>query len=244
MNRPNAFTSNLSKRGLSALLFTIGASAGYAQTVTIAAGQGSSPVTLGSHPAMVAAIVSDADTAQDAIRSSAISSAEGKVISVLAMKALPIPVVGAIPVEGAMHMLSRFKKHTTKGYQVTYLQGLSAETEVTAGVVSFTVSALPSQDVLPALLRVRSSAKDSARIVRSVHVAYKMTGSQINPATVGVLGIHQDEIQCTLQANAGGSVFLATSEPLTTGEYAVVLLPKQPSLDGSASSTVWDFRVR
>jgi hypothetical protein len=89
-------------------------------------------------------------------------------------------------------------------------------------------------------VRIKPSAKDSARIVRSVHVTFKMTGSNINPATKKVVGTEEDVVPSREEIR-GGDVVLTPSSPLTPGEYAIVLVPARSGADGGLPS--WDFRV-
>jgi len=247
MNRPNASAIQPSTRGFSPLVLTLAVAivgAAHAQTVSAVSGAGAPRIDLTPHVAMVAFVTSDADTAQEALKSAAISAAQGKVLTAIASKALPIPVVGGLPVDGALHVFNKFRKQAAKGYNVAYLQGLSAETTVQHDGTSFTVPASLMQGTSPQLLRIRPSAKDSARIVRSIHVAFKMTGSQVNPTTMHVLGTDQEVISCQQATSASGDLTLTPNAPLAEGEYAIVLLPNRPSADSAPAGLAWDFLVQ
>jgi hypothetical protein len=243
----NAFTLRPSVTGLApfALALVAGvASVGYAQTITAVAGSGSARIDLAPHAAMVAFVTSDASSAQEALQGAVVSAAEGKAIVAFASKTLPIPVIGALPVEGAMRLLRKFEKHAVKGFDVAYIQGVSSEAAIQRGETSFTIPAESLQGLSPLLLRVRPSTKDSARIVRSLHVTVKMTASQVNPATTEVLGIDQEAIPSHLESGAGGNMVLTPNSPLASGEYAVVLAAGRPSAADATVGLVWDFRVQ
>jgi len=219
-------------------------SAASAQNVIAVSGPGRPEITLASHTAMVTFVAGDASAAQEALKSTAISAAEGKAIGALATRTLPIPFVGALPVEGALKLFGKLRKQTVKGVNVAYLAGLAADTVIQRGESSFTVPGQTVQGASPLLLRIKPSSKDSARIVRGIRVSMKMTGSKINPATLEVLGTEQEAISCRQETRGRGDVVLTTSTPLEAGEYAIVLVPAQTSPDGVPSGLVWDFRVQ
>ena len=228
---------------LVALAFSVGmTSMAFAQTVTAVSGPGSR-VNLTPHVAVSAFVVSEADSAQAALQNTVVSAAESKVIVAVATKVLPIPIIGALPVEGLMHVLGKIKKPVVKGFQMDYIQGLASETVVQRGATGFAVPALGLQGASPLLLRLRPSTKDSMRIVRSLHVTYKMTDSQVNPATMKVLGTDQETIPCHLETGAGGDIVLIPNLPLASGEYAIVLAPNGPSAANAPVGVVWDFRI-
>jgi hypothetical protein len=196
------------------------------------------------HGALVAFVTSDASSAQQALQNTAISAAEGKVIAAIAIKTLPIPLVGALPVEGALRVLGKFRKHVVKGFDAEYVQGLSSETVVQPGQTGFTIPAGALQGASPLLLRIKPSTKDSARIARSFHVSFKMTGSQMNPATMEVLGTEQETIPCHPEPRPGGEVILTPNTPLASGEYAIVPGSHRPSGANAPVGLVWDFSVQ
>jgi hypothetical protein len=243
----NAFSIRLSAAGIAplALAFVAGiVNVGFAQTITAVSGPGTARTNLAPHTSVAAFITSDANSAQEALQGAVISGAEGKAVVAIASRTLPIPIVGALPVEGALHVLGKFRKHTVKGFNVVYIQGLSSETAIQRGETSFTVSAEGLQGASPLLLRIKPSTKDSARIVRSLHVTIKMTGSQVNPATMEVLGTDQQAIPCHLESGTGGDLVLTPNSPLASGEYAIVLAPNAPSAADAPLGQVWDFRVQ
>jgi hypothetical protein len=215
-----------------------------AQNVIAVSGPGRSETTLATHAAIVTFVTGDLNDAQGALKNAVISAGEGKVLGAVAMRALPIPVIGALPVEGVMHLFGKLRKQTVKGVNVAYLPGLAAETVIPGGESSFTVPGQTLQGVSPLLLRIKPSSKDSARIVRGIRVSMKMSGSQINPATVEVLGTEQNVISCRQETRGNGDVVLTTSSPLEAGEYAIFVAPAQTSPDGAPSGLVWDFRVQ
>jgi len=237
MNHKRAFAIGPSTFASAVAFAAAMVSTASAQNVTAVSGTGSSRIDLAPHAATVTFVASNASTAQEALRSAAVSAAEGKAAVAIASKALPIPIVGALPVEGALRVFGKLRKHTVKGFNVMYLAGLSAETTVSRDGVSFTVPASVLQGGSPTLLRVKPSAKDSARIVRSVHVS-------VGPATPEVLGADQEAIPCRQEASATGDVVLTPNSPLGIGEYAIVLVPDRSPADDSLGGLAWDFRVR
>jgi len=244
----NVFAFRASATGFAPFALALVAGIGYAQTVTAVSGSGSARIDLAPHAAVVAFVASDASTAQEALQNTVVSAAEGKVIVAIASKALPIPIIGAVPVEGAMRLLGKLtgklRKPDVKGFDVEYIQGLSSEAALERGEVSFTVPAEGLHGASPLLLRIKPSAKDSARIVRSLHVTFKMTDSQVNPATMKAGGTDQEVIPCRLESGAGGNVVLTPNSPLASGEYAIVLAPSQSSAANALAGPVWDFRVQ
>jgi hypothetical protein len=244
MNCKRTFATRWSTRSFSQVALTLAAatvSVASAQNVTVVSGPESSQTSLAPHLAGVTFVASDANIAQEALQNAAVSAAEHKVLDAVASKALPIPIVGSLPVEGALRLFGKLRKHTVKGFNVAYLPGLTAETVVQSGGASFTISAQTLQGASPLLLRIKPSAKDSARMVRSVHVAVKMTGSNIDPAKMENLGTEQDVIPCGVE-NRGAAVVLTPSTSLTAGEYAIVLVPAH-SNSAETALPAWDFRA-
>jgi len=92
------------------------------------------------------------------------------------------------------------------------------------------------------LLRLKPAVKDSARIVRSVHLSNKLTGGTLNPLDTTILGIDQDAIACR-QEIRNGDVVLIPNSPLESGEYAIVLVSAQPDKVPVVGAAVWDFRL-
>jgi hypothetical protein len=243
----NASTFRASATGLVSFALALVAgmvSIGYTQTATAVSGSGSIRTNIAPHVSIDAFVASDANSAQEALQNAVISGAEGKVLVAIASKTLPIPIIGALPVEGALRVLGKLRKHTVRGFEVEYIQGLASESALQRGETSFTVPTAGQQDASPVLLRIKPSAKDSARIVRSLHVTVKMTGSQVNPATMEILGTDQEAIPCRLEAGAGSDKILTPNSPLDSGEYAIVLVPNRASVANVPGAMVWDFRVQ
>lgn len=128
------------------------------------------------------------------------------------------------------------------GFNVALVQGLSAGTDLPAGGMSFTVPAQSVQGASALLLRLKPSAKDSARIVRGVHLSTKRTGGNIDPLNSKILGIDQDAVACR-QETRNGDVVLIPNSPLESGEYAIVLVSAQPDRAPVAGTVLWDFRL-
>lgn len=226
-----------------ALALTFAAAfAASAQTVTAVSGY--SRTEIPTHAFATAFVASNAGAVEEAIKDQALGSVAGNVIAHVGMSSLSaIPVVGSAPVViGMLAGIGHLKKPTVKGFEVAYVQGLSAGT-VVQGDSSFVVPAEAMHGSTPQLLRVKSSGKDSARMIVSTRVTYKMTGSQINPATTKVLGRQEDAVACRSEASASGEVTLTPTSPLPVGEYAIVLSSIQDVSSGQ-SGLVWDFRVQ
>jgi hypothetical protein len=239
-----AFTTSAGASRL-ALTFALAVGmVGISQAQTVNALSGLARIDLTPHSATVAFVTSNANTAQEALQNTVISAAESKVIVAVASRTLPIPVIGSLPVEGVLHVLGKLRKHVVKGFDVEYLQGLSSEATVQSAANSFIVPEEGLQGASPVLLRIRPSTKDSARIVRSVRVTVKMTESQVNPASMVMLGIDQEVVPCRLESGGNGSVVLTPMSPLTPGEYAIVGAPNKPSPANALAGLVWDFRVQ
>jgi len=212
------------------------------QNLTMTVSHDRSTDAVPMHLLMGTFITSEAASAQEAVKNAAINAAEGKVLTAVAMHSLPIPFVGALPVDWFMKGFNKFRKPTVKGFEVTFLQGTSADIAIRADGASFT---LPGQGLqalgqagTPMLVRVRSSSKDSARIVDSTRVSYKMNGSGINPASKETLGIERDGIDCTVESRESGDFVLTPRAPLAPGEYAVIANSAQ-----GGAAWAWDFRV-
>jgi len=71
-----------------------------------------------------------------------------------------------------------------------------------------------------------------------------MTTSQVNPATMQVLGTEQEAVPCHLESGAGGALVLTPNSPIASGEYAIILAPNRPSAANAPAMLVWDFRVQ
>jgi hypothetical protein len=159
------------------------------------------------------------------------------------MKVLPIPIVGALPLEAMEHFFLRHHSRTVKGFYVAFLTGLTADSAV-SGNATFTISAQAIKSIpgsTPLLLRLRAASKDSARIVRTTKATLKITGSQINPATQEVHETEQTVINCRSESRANGDVLLTFDSVLPAGEYAIVLAPPFPKRHQTTPQTRCDF---
>ncbi|MEI9975268.1 MAG: hypothetical protein WDO73_26335 [Ignavibacteriota bacterium] len=227
------------------LVFSAALGLTHAQT-NILATSSSGQSSIGFHAAMVSFVPSNANSAEDAVKSAAISVAENHAITAAAARTIPIPVVGpyiAGPVVNKIMKTFHPDKPIT-GFNVAFLPGLSAATIIQRGEASFTIPAQALQGGNPALVRVKISSKDSSRLVRSVHASVKIKNSKINPmaSDTKVLGIDEDTIACH-QEIRNGDIILTPNSALAIGEYAVVILPTQQDTIPVAGSWVWDFRV-
>jgi len=197
-------------------------------------------------------IVSDASTAANATKDAVIGAGTTKALTTVAGAALPIPIVGGIVVDSADRLLRHFRKpRPIRGFEVYFLQGLSATATVQQQdgfAVFIPSSALAAYGQTPVveLLLLQSSQKDTARIVRSRHVAMKHTNSDINPTAVEVLGVEQNEIPCRKETRDNGDVVLTPVSPLLAGQYALVTIGTVNAGTAALSETVgaWDFRLQ
>jgi hypothetical protein len=209
---------------------------------------GASPVNLTQKPAVTTFIASNADNA-NIFKDVAVGQAQTTILTTVAGSIMKLPVVGPL---GTLMWVGVFGKSllhrggsSTKGFQVTYLQGLSASVVVASGGTSVDIpgqalQALGVDNSTLLLLRLRASAKDSARIVRSTHVDIKQTKSSINPTSTEILGVEQDVVASKTETG-GGNVMLTPNAQLGPGEYAVVALAG-PAVGGAVWA--WDFTVR
>ena len=206
-----------------------------AQNVVVTPSSGQT-TALTPHPAMVTFVVSNSSNLAGAVG--------GRAIATVAASAVPIPFIGGFVAEQAVgRVIKVFRKpKPIKGFNVAFVQGLSAGAALQKGAISFTVPAKSLQAASPVLLRLKPSVKDSARIVRSVHLSTTPTGSAINPPSPSILGTDQDAIACR-QEIRNGDVVLIPNSPLESGEYAIVLVSAQPDKVPVAGAVLWDFRV-
>jgi hypothetical protein len=171
-------------------------------------------------------------------------AAGNRAVGTIAARAVPIPIVGGFVAEQAVgRMIKVFHKpKPLKGFNVAFVQGLSAGTGLQKGDMSFTIPAQSLQGASPLLLRLKPSVKDSARIVRSVHLSTELTGGALNPVTSNILGIDEEAVACR-QEIRDGEVVLIPNSPLENGEYAIVLVSAQPDKIPVAGTVIWDFRL-
>lgn len=191
---------------------------------------------LAPHPPMVTFVASNSNNVAGTVGHRAISTA--------AASAVPVPFVGGLIADQAVGKIIKVfhKPKPIKGFNIAFVQGLSAVTALQKGDVSFTVPAQSLQGASPLLLRLKPSVKDSARIVRSVHLSNKLTGGTLNPLDTTILGFDQDAVACRQETRNGDVVLIPTS-PLESGEYAIVLVSAQPDKAPVAGAAVWDFRL-
>jgi hypothetical protein len=214
-----------------------------AQNVVVTSSSGQT-LPLVPHPARVTFVASDSTSLQGATRNGTVSGVGTSVATAAAGKAIPVPVVGGMiagqAIAGIGKMLHKAKP--IKGFNVALVQGLSAGTDLPAGGMSFTVPVQSLQGASPWLLRLKPSEKDSARIVRGVHLSTKRTGGNIDPLNSKILGIDQDAVACR-QEIRNGDVVLTPNSPLERGEYAIVLVSARPDRVPVAGAALWDFRL-
>jgi hypothetical protein len=213
---------------------------------TIVAESTSGQTPLQPHAALVAFMASNSNTTAELVKNSALGGVETRAMSAVVGQTLPIPVVGGvlseIGVGKIMHAFHRDKP--IPGFQIAYLQGLSASTILPRGEFRFTIPADALQGGRPALLRVKAMSKDSARIVRGVHAVVVPKKSQINPMAndTKILGIDEDSIPFNQEVR-NGQVVITLKSVLESGEYAVAIVQVEPTALPLQGSYVWDFRV-
>jgi hypothetical protein len=214
-----------------------------AQNVVVTSSSGQT-MPLVPHPAVVTFVASDSKNLQGATKNGAISGVGTSAATTVAAKAIPVPIVGGIIAGQAIGGIGKMfhKGKPILGFNVALVQGLSAGTDLPAGAMSFTVPAQSLQGASPLLLRLKLSEKDSARIVRGVHLSTKPTGSATNLPNSKILGIDQDAVACG-QEIRNGDVVLIPKSPLQSGEYAIVLVSAQPDRAPVAGTVLWDFRL-
>lgn len=216
----------------------------YAQNFVTLTTAGAGPINLTQRPAATTFIATNADSTE-IFKNVALGQAQSTVLNTVAGSLIHLPVIGFAGTAVAVAKVTKIFGHESaaKGFDITYLRDLSASVSVARGNASFSIPVQPGVDNSGLLLlRLRQSAKDSARIVRSIHVSIKQTKSQINPVTTEVLGTEQDVVAS--HAEVGNNyVTLTPTNPLEPGEYALVS-PIQSSNDPAAALLAWDFRVQ
>jgi hypothetical protein len=220
---------------------------GVAKAQNVVATSGSDQATpLVPHAAMVVFVPSDSNNLEDAAKNAAISGAEGRAITAVAARTIPIPVVGGFIGEQVIKRITKLfhkdRPMVIKGFNLAFVQSLSAGTILQKGDMSFTVPAQALQGASPSLLRLRPSVKDAARIVRGVRISTTLTNSAINPMTSQVLGVDQNAVACRTELR-NGDVVLIPNSPLESGEYAIVLVSVQQDSVPVAGAVLWDFRL-
>jgi len=239
-----------------AAILTIAVFTNSAAAQSVTALGGSTPATLTMRTVQTRFVVSNANTSQEALKDTAVSAAgqqvAGTVAGMAGGKLLTIPVIGGLPVQGAMAAINTFRKKTIKGFTVDYLLGLTSEAAVSQGTLSLSIdtaqSKLQSSGVqisTPLLLHLQPAGKDFARILRTTHLSYKEPGGNI--VTADVLGLEQDLIACQTESGGGDHLTLTPNKPLIAGEYAVVLPTRQVGPGVSTKEMLalaWDFRVQ
>jgi hypothetical protein len=190
--------------------------------------------TLVPHPVVATFVASNSNNLAGALG--------GRAVSTAAVKAVPIPVVGGFVAEQAVGRIGKVlhKPKPTLGFNIAFIQGLTAGTALQKGEISFTFPVLQGASAL--LLRLKPSVKDAARVVRSVHISNRLTGGTLNPVETTILGVDQDEVACR-QETRDGNVVLIPIAPLESGEYAIVLVSTEPDKVPVASFALWDFRL-
>src|SRR5450432_1292001 len=214
-----------------------------AQNVVATSSSGQT-IPLVPHPATVTFVASDSKSLQGATKNGAVSGVGTSVATSVAARAIPVPIVGGIIAGQAIGGIGKMfhKAKPVLGFNVALVQGLSALTALPAGGMSFTVPAQSVQAASPLLLRLKPSVKDSARIIRGVHLSAKRTGGNIDPLNSKILGVDQDAVACR-QEIRNGDVILTPNSPLESGEYAIVLVSAQPDRVPVAAAALWDFRL-
>ncbi len=174
------------------------------------------------------------------------NQATGAVISgIVATGLTRVPFAGTAAVAGLGKAKMLFRKKQaprTESYNLSFVQGLSASTTVSASDLTLVVPAgIIGANSSPVLLRANPSAKDQARIVRATHVKMAQTKSAINPFQVEVLGIEQMEVPVRLETRSNGDTAIMPSVPLAAGEYVLALVDSSTK---ELPASAWEFRVQ
>ena len=233
--------SGLSCKAVSLVVLFAAIGIAAAQNVVVTSATGK--VTLASNPAMVTFVPSKASSAAGAAKDAVLSGAQGQAVAATLARAVPIPIIG--PFAGPLMGTVMAKLHPPKavGFSIAFVQGLSAKTAVPQGDTSFRVPTNALQGATPVLLRITPSVKDSTRIVRSLQLSVKVTGSSLTPSpeNTKLLSVEESAISCRKEAQDGDTVLIPES-PLEVGEYAVAAIPA--TKDNMAPvGLVWDFRI-
>jgi hypothetical protein len=213
-----------------------------ASAQNVVATSGSRNINLAPNPAMVTFVATKANTVESAAKDAVLSTAQSQVIST-ALRAVPIPIVGPMAGPLMKMALNKFHPPTTTGFNIAFVQGLSAKTAVPLGDLSLRVPASSLKGATPTLLRINPSAKDSTRIVRSLRLSVKVNGSSFTPTAENtkLILVAENVISCRLEQRNGDAILIPDA-PLEEGEYAVALVPA--SQDNMVPvGLVWDFRV-
>jgi hypothetical protein len=224
------------------LVLTLFASIGIGYSQTVIATSGSVQTNLPLNSAKVAFVASSAKSADEAATQAVLSTAAGTAVATTALRM--IPIVGPLAGTFMGPMISKFHKpKPVTGFSIAFIPGLTAGTVLQPGEMHFIVPAQALQGANSSLVRLKTSLKDSSRIVRSVHLSAKVSGNSLDASAGGldVLGIEQDEIPCKLETRPGGDIVITPSAPLASGEYAVVTIPTDSST--VPARLVWDFHV-
>jgi hypothetical protein len=219
-----------------------------AQNFVMVTATGASPVNLTQRTAATTFIASNADNA-NIFKDVAQNQVQTSILTTVAGSIMKLPVVGPFGTLVWAGVFGNSILHrggsSTKGFNVTYIQGLSASVAIAPGSASLSIPAQTLQSSgaetsALVLLRLRPSVKDSARIVRSTHVVIKQTKSTINPMSTEVLGTEQDLVSSKTET-VSGNVIVTPDGPLRAGEYALVA----PAGSAAAGALLaWDFKVR
>jgi hypothetical protein len=228
-------------RGTTLLVFTALLGSGHAESIVIASVGGRAE--LAANQALVVFVPAKTDTAGDAIKDGALSGAQDKGVAATLVRALPIPIVGPLAGPLVGHLVNKLHPKPVTGFSVAFVKGLSASTAGAPGKISFEIPSEYLEGATPSLLRIKPSTKDSTRIVRSLRLSVKASGSSVTPDehNTKVLGDDQDLVPSHTEVRNGNTLLIPES-PLESGEYAVALVPSTQGVMMPVGK-VWDFRV-
>ena len=159
-------------------------------------------------------------------------------------QAIPVPFVGSMIADAAVGGMLKalHKQKAIVGSNLAFVQGLLSGTSIPKGALTFTVPGFSMQGVTPVLLRIRSSAKYGARIVRGIQLSAPLTSGIVETASAKILRVDQDLIPCQKEVRDEGLVLIPDS-PLEGGEYAIALVPEQVDRMPVSAAILWDFQI-
>jgi hypothetical protein len=222
------------------IIFSALLESGNAQNIVVASARG--PINLAPNQALVTFVPTPSDTVEGAIRDTTLSTAQDQAVAATLVRAVPIPIIGPLAAPLIGPMMARLHPKTVTGFSIAFLKGLNATTLVAPGKASFEIPTEYLEGVTPSLLRVKPSAKDSTRIIRSLHLSVKASGRSVTPDAhnAKVLGTEEDLVASHTEVRDATTILISES-PLPSGEYAVALVPTAGVM--APVGKIWDFRV-
>jgi len=214
-------------------------------SVRVVSGPGSVPTGLSMIPVSTAFVHSNADQLPVELGESLRYEVAGRVGSVV-VPLMRLPIVGPSVLSGIIKIIAvgPFRPKATKGFSIAILKGTHADAAIAGGGAAFVLPAVVTRvsgaGVCPALLKLKSSEKDNARVIRTARVAIT-PGTKLNPdPRTEVLDIRQDLIPSQIAVRDSGEISITPTAALEPGEYALVLIHTSSK---ELLSSAWAFTV-